>query len=754
MAQIVDGQQFGRFQIVSRLGRGGMASVYTAYEHSLDRTVALKVMPEELLDQSGFIDRFEREARVIAKLEHPHIVPLYAYGIDEGQPWMALRLVRGGHLGERMENGALGRDAGLDYLDKIADALDFAHSQGVVHRDLKPQNILVGERGECYVADFGIASLLEGTTRLTQTGAALGTPQYMAPEQAKGEAVGPAADIYALGIIVYQWQTGLLPFDADTPYAVMFKHVSAPLPMTPLGHLTERAQQVIARALAKSPDDRWPMAADFVRELRACLAAPEAGAAPATVAPRTTTTDPRFTAAPAVDASGARISSVPPPRVASPGSAGAPATHRSGRGKLVGAFVIMVLVAGGSWGVVEWWQHRNIDEERERTQAAAIREEAVAWQQAQEANSTQGYAQYLEGWPRGPNASEAQTRQAELNQTQREQERIKTIQRDLNALGYRVSESGEADTRTTEAIKQFEQTQKLVVTGTPDEVLARALKVEQIRRDDADWAAAVKADTETAYNAYRDKYPSGRHVGNVASRIAEARKKESALQEAARLAEEQRKAEESKHDEEARLDEERRKAENARLAAKAEEARKAEDTAWTAATTQDTEAAYEAYRSSYPAGRHVGELPPRIAAAKEKTRLAEERRQRLVPNAGFEDLGNGRLQDSQTGLVWTQSDNGRKVNWNDAKAYCEGKNMRLPTIEELRAIFDRPGARGVSCGSYSCRASPLFRLTYYGIWSGTMASSNRAFTLTFVSGYVGHVRPGSAGPRALCVSSS
>ncbi|HEX5756566.1 MAG TPA: serine/threonine-protein kinase, partial [Arenimonas sp.] len=246
------GQNIGPFVVVAKLGRGGMATVYSAYEPGLDREVALKVLPLDLLDQPGFSERFEREARLIAKLEHPHIVPLYGYGIDDGIPWMALRLVRGGNLGERFERSPPGQETGLAYFTMIADALDHAHSLGVVHRDLKPQNVLLGERGELYLADFGIARLLQGRTLITNTGAVLGTPQYMSPEQAQDGEIGPATDIYALGVMVYQWLTGILPFDADTPYAVMYKHVNSPLALEPLEKLPVKAREVLIKALAKT----------------------------------------------------------------------------------------------------------------------------------------------------------------------------------------------------------------------------------------------------------------------------------------------------------------------------------------------------------------------------------------------------------------------------------------------------------------------------------------------------------------------
>lgn len=347
MAHIVDGQSFGPYTIISRLGRGGMASVYRAYEARLDRTVALKVLPDDLLNQPGFLDRFEREARVIARLEHPHIVPVYASGIDEGQPWMALRLVRGGNLADWLEQGrsdqdGLDRDTGLRYLACIADALDFAHAQGIVHRDLKPQNILLGERDECYIADFGIASLLSAATRLTQTGAALGTPQYMAPEQVTGKTVGPTADLYALGVIAYRWLSGELPFNADTPYAVMYKHVSAPLPLEPLRNQPVRVQEVLARMLAKQPEDRWASAGAFVRALTAALIE-SAQAAPIDAHWSNTAPPPQHT----------------PPPVTAPGLGPAPdsaAGPRRSIGGWLAALVAVLVIALGDWAAYRWMQ--------------------------------------------------------------------------------------------------------------------------------------------------------------------------------------------------------------------------------------------------------------------------------------------------------------------------------------------------------------------------------------------------------------
>ncbi|MCU0757004.1 MAG: SUMF1/EgtB/PvdO family nonheme iron enzyme [Xanthomonadales bacterium] len=218
-----DGEVFAGYRVLRQLGRGGMAYVYLAEEAGIARQVALKLLPEDVADDAEAVARFEHEAQTVATLEHPHIVPLYRYGIERGAPWMALRLVRGGDLAERLQR-PLAVAEGVQIFRQIAKALDFAHAHQdrVIHRDLKPQNVLLSrdEGGEvhAYLADFGIAKVLAGSARVrTRSGGILGTPQYMAPESARGEALGPAADIYALGVMAFQWQTGSLPFDADTP---------------------------------------------------------------------------------------------------------------------------------------------------------------------------------------------------------------------------------------------------------------------------------------------------------------------------------------------------------------------------------------------------------------------------------------------------------------------------------------------------------------------------------------------------------
>jgi sugar lactone lactonase YvrE len=274
---VADGTNFGGYRIDGELGEGGMATVYRAYQPSLRRTVAIKVIGAHLAGQVDFQARFRREAEVLARLEHPNILPVYDYGEQDGQAYIVYRYVGGGTLRDRLK-GPLPLEAVERLLGPVADALDFAHSQGVVHRDIKPTNILLTEQEVPIVADFGLARLLEAenaaagrdlTAQLTQAGMGLGTPSYMAPEQAQGSNVDGRADQYALGIVAYQMLTGSVPFIAETPLAVALKHVTEPLPSPRSRYpaIAEAAEQALLRALAKDPAGRFADCRSFVRAL-------------------------------------------------------------------------------------------------------------------------------------------------------------------------------------------------------------------------------------------------------------------------------------------------------------------------------------------------------------------------------------------------------------------------------------------------------------------------------------------------------
>lgn len=268
------GSNLGPYRIIEPVGRGGMASVFKAYEASLDRYVALKVLPPEFLHDPTFAERFRREAQTVARLEHPQIIPIFAYDIDQatGTPWMAMRLISGGSLSQRIKRGRLAPAESARILKDVADALDYAHSAGVIHRDVKPQNVLLDDAGRVYLADFGIAKMVEASAHMTQTGMITGTPQYMAPEQALGKKVDKSIDIYALGIVGYELFTGRVPFSADTPVAVLMKQASEPMPLPPTSEVQEDVTRAILRATAKDPAARWPTATAFANAISSATA--------------------------------------------------------------------------------------------------------------------------------------------------------------------------------------------------------------------------------------------------------------------------------------------------------------------------------------------------------------------------------------------------------------------------------------------------------------------------------------------------
>ncbi len=276
------GKTLGKYRLVEKLGQGGMAQVYKAYQPDLDRYVAIKILHPHLTGDEDFAERFRREARAVAALEHPHIVRVYDFDTDEDMAFLVMEHLEGtslkSHLRdldcreERMGLERVGRIVGA-----LADALDHAHRQGVVHRDLKPSNVLITTSGRPVLTDFGIARMVDATV-VTESGGTLGTPAYMSPEQGRGEPGDARSDIYALGVLLYQLCTGRVPFDADTPYAIILKHITAPLPppRSICPELSESVERVILKALTKNPDDRFQSAGELGRALRTAIEAPEA----------------------------------------------------------------------------------------------------------------------------------------------------------------------------------------------------------------------------------------------------------------------------------------------------------------------------------------------------------------------------------------------------------------------------------------------------------------------------------------------
>ena len=267
------GQSLGRYHILEQLGEGGMATVYKAYDTRLERDVAIKIIrrnafPPDQLER--ILKRFEREAKALAKLSHPNIVGVIDYGEHEGAPYLVLEYLPGGTLKKRMDQPMPWQEA-VRLLIPIADALDYAHEQKVIHRDVKPANILLTKKGLPMLSDFGIAKILEmedGQT-LTGTGMGVGTPEYMSPEQGLGKEVDGRVDIYSLGIIFFELITGRKPYTADTPMAVILKHTTDPLPRPSrfIPNLPESVERVLLKALAKDPKDRYLDAGTFATAL-------------------------------------------------------------------------------------------------------------------------------------------------------------------------------------------------------------------------------------------------------------------------------------------------------------------------------------------------------------------------------------------------------------------------------------------------------------------------------------------------------
>ncbi|MFQ3674191.1 MAG: serine/threonine-protein kinase, partial [Aggregatilineales bacterium] len=273
------GQELGGYRIVEQIGMGGMAVVYKAFDPRTERYVALKVLPQQYSKDPTFLTRFENEARAISKLEHLHILPIFAFGEQDGISYMAMRYMDSGTLSDRIKQGPIPLSDCTRILRQLGEALDYAHSNGILHRDIKPSNALLDKSGNAYLTDFGIAKMVSGSSALDLTGSGLiGTPFYMSPEQCRGERdLTPASDLYSLGVVLFEMVTGLTPYRAETPLAVLQMHLISPLPnardLRP--ELPESAAAVIKKALSKDPNDRYPSGRALAEAFERALASAE-----------------------------------------------------------------------------------------------------------------------------------------------------------------------------------------------------------------------------------------------------------------------------------------------------------------------------------------------------------------------------------------------------------------------------------------------------------------------------------------------
>jgi formylglycine-generating enzyme required for sulfatase activity/tRNA A-37 threonylcarbamoyl transferase component Bud32 len=268
----------GRYEIKHSLTGGGMADVYVGHDPNFDRDVVVKVIKTEYSHNEEFRIRFSREAKVIARLEHEAIVPVYDFGEHNGQPFIVMRCMTGGTLADRLEAGPLEVADAAGIIARIASALDYAHSHGVIHRDLKPANILFDDRGVAYLSDFGIAKSAEAVTNLTGT-AIIGTPAYMSPEQARAmQDLDKRSDVYSLGVLIFQLLTGELPYQAHDPVGLLMAHASDPVPdiRKLRSDLPRDSDEFIRRAMAKKPDDRYQTTGDLARDFNKLATRPAA----------------------------------------------------------------------------------------------------------------------------------------------------------------------------------------------------------------------------------------------------------------------------------------------------------------------------------------------------------------------------------------------------------------------------------------------------------------------------------------------
>lgn len=269
------GKELGQFRIVERIGSGGMATVFKAYQSTLDRYVAIKVLPSYHAQDPVFEKRFIQEARSVAKLAHPNIVQIHDFGKHEDITYIVMEYVDGGTLKDRLRK-ALPPAEAVDFVLHAAEGLDCAHRNGIVHRDVKPANMLLRKDGHLLLSDFGIAKLLEATSNLTRVGTGIGTPQYMSPEQGTGQPVDRRSDIYSLGIVLFHCLTGHVPYNADSPLTITMKHLQEPLPvekMTIDNNVPEPIVRVVLKMTEKQAQNRYQAADAVVEALANALVA-------------------------------------------------------------------------------------------------------------------------------------------------------------------------------------------------------------------------------------------------------------------------------------------------------------------------------------------------------------------------------------------------------------------------------------------------------------------------------------------------
>lgn len=265
------GLQVGPYRILEQLGQGGMATVYKGYHASLDRYVAIKVLHQAFLEDPNFHARFQREARLVARLEHPNIVPIYDYAEHENQPYLVMKYIEGETLKARLQRGMLNASDILTIIESVGAGLAYAHKRGILHRDIKPSNVILANDGGIYLADFGLARIAQSGESTLTSDMVLGTPQYISPEQAMSKKdLDEGTDIYSLGVMLYEMTVGRVPFSADTPFSVIHDHIYTPLPLPSSVNpkISPELERVLLKALAKERTDRFKDVPEFIEAFK------------------------------------------------------------------------------------------------------------------------------------------------------------------------------------------------------------------------------------------------------------------------------------------------------------------------------------------------------------------------------------------------------------------------------------------------------------------------------------------------------
>ncbi|MHB9027310.1 MAG: protein kinase domain-containing protein, partial [Candidatus Latescibacterota bacterium] len=463
-----------RYQILRKLGSGGMATVYLAREIALDREVAIKVLPQAFLRDGDFVTRFKHEARVAAALEHPHIVRIHQIGEGHDLCYIVMSYIAGGSIGDEIRRrGTIELDELVRWSMDTCSALSHANVHGVVHRDLKPDNIMLDGNRRAVVTDFGIARATVGA-RLTQTGAVIGTPQYMSPEQAQGKELDGRSDIYSLGMVLYQMATGTLPFQGADAVSLMYKHVhefpEPPDVRNPA--IPPWLRDIILKCLAKRPEDRFATAEELARAL----------------------------------AERHR------PKIAKTALMSEHQPRKSRRGLYFGLATAMIIALGaGAYWLAIRPQSTPIPaatgpagEQTAPGEAAGA--DDLAFRQAEMVNTAQAYTVYLQSFPRGNHAGEAR----------KHIEFLKSLSSTQPAPRVPADQQGKIAASAPPA-SSSPATAPQTAPGQPKTVAPQA---DAGREDNLAWQQAMMIDTRQAYDTYLKLYPSGIHAAEARTKIA------------------------------------------------------------------------------------------------------------------------------------------------------------------------------------------------------------------------------------------